>query len=148
MQIRIFSLPLPGSEKENETLNAFLRNKKILQVESEIVQSSTGSFWCFCVRYLEDTSPQRAKKVDYKELLDKESFARFMTYREIRKRVARESGIPAYFILSDKEMAELAKIKDLTLAKMKKIKGIGEGKLEKYGTYFISSSDEAHKSPD
>ena len=139
MQIRIFSLPLPGSEKENETLNAFLRSKKIIQVESEIVQSNTGSYWCFCVRYIEDYSAQKARKVDYKEILDKESFARFTTYREIRKRVAKEKNIPAYFILSDKEMAELAKINDLTLAKMKKVKGIGEGKVENYGTYFISS---------
>ncbi|MEM6632802.1 MAG: HRDC domain-containing protein [Bacteroidota bacterium] len=143
MQIRIFSIPLPGSDKETHELNTFLRSKKVLKVESELVQSGQEPFWCFCVRYVDTaSSPKKEKKVDYKEVLDADSFARFSAYRVIRKRIADEEGIPAYAVFYNNELAELAKAEKLTLAKMKKIEGIGPKRIEKYGKFFISASNE------
>jgi superfamily II DNA helicase RecQ len=60
--------------------------------------------------------------------------------REIRKRLAAEESLPAYAIFTDEELANLAKIEDLTLAKMKSVKGIGEKKIEKYGRSFLTES--------
>jgi len=141
MQIRIFSIPLPGGKELTEELNRFLRSKKILQVESQIVQDGNGAYWCFCVKYLEDISNDRPrKKVDYKEVLDKESFERFMAMREIRRKIAKDEDIPAYAVFTDNELAGVAQIKEPTLAAMKKIKGIGQKKVEKYGKFFIANS--------
>ena len=143
MQIRIFSIPIPSSETESQELNKFLRSNKILKVESELVQAGKEAFWSFCVRYLEETAKvKKEKKVDYKEVLDTDTFARFSELREIRKRIASEEGIPAYAVFYNEELAKLAKYDHLTLARMKEVKGIGEKKIEKYGKHFISSSDE------
>lgn len=76
MQVRIFTIPIIGGEALNEEMNVFLRSKKILQVESQIVQERSGAFWCFSVKYLEDQGRER-EKVDYKELLDEASFPGF-----------------------------------------------------------------------
>ena len=144
MQVRIFSLPLPGSETANEELNKFLRSKKVLQVESEIIQNERGAFWCFCIRYLEEFDrPQKRKQVDYKAVLDEASFKRFAAYREIRRKLAAEEGIPAFAVFTNEEMAEISKIELLTEEAMKKIKGIGEQKAKKYAEHFIKSRDEA-----
>lgn len=149
MQIRIFNIPIPGGEAMNEEMNVFLRSKKIMQVEDHIVQGGQGAFWCFCIKYLEDgTFSERDKaKVDYRELLDEATFKRFSALREIRKRVAKDDAVPAYAVFTDEELAELAKLTPLTVADMKKIKGIGEKKVEKYGHHFIKSMDHEKSEP-
>lgn len=139
MQIKIFNVPIPGSEEMNEEMNTFLRSKKVLSVEQQVVQSANGAFWCFCIRYVEGAVPPSRK--DYKEILNEASFQRFSRMREIRKSLSLKEGIPAYAIFTDEELSELAKIEELTLAAMKSVKGVGEKKVEKYGMHFISKPE-------
>ncbi len=140
MQIKIFTIPILGGEALNEEMNRFLRAKKVLQVESQLVQHDQGGFWSFCVRYVEQVyeSPAQKGKVDYKEVLDKASFERYSKLRELRNRLAQEEAIPAFAIFSNEELAGLAKLQRITLSNMKSIKGIGDKKVEKYGQYFVT----------
>ncbi|MEZ4775986.1 MAG: HRDC domain-containing protein [Bacteroidia bacterium] len=150
MQIRIFSIPVVGGEMLMEDLNVFLRSKKVLQIEQHMVNDPQGSIWCFCIRYVEDYSPysKTKEKVDYRKILDEESFGRFAAMREIRKKLAEQLGFPPYAIFNDEELAELAKIENLTPEAMKGIKGIGEKKVEKYGVHFIlPKKNETSQSP-
>lgn len=142
MQIKIFTIPALGGEAINEDLNAFLRTKKILQIEQELVHCAQSAVWSFCIRYIEDYSPiiKEKDKIDYKEVLGEEAFGRFAAMRETRKRIAKEEGLPAYAIFKDEELAKMAEHQDLTLANMKSIKGIGPKKLETYGQHFVKSS--------
>ncbi len=145
MQIKIFSIPIHGGEAINEEMNAFLRSKKVLQMEQQLISDRHGAVWSFCIKYVEDYSPfnKSKEKVDYKQVLDEASFERFSQLRVIRKRVSQEEAVPAYAIFTDEELAELAKTEQLTAVSMKKVKGIGEKKVEKYGQHFITkSSDE------
>lgn len=141
MQIKIFTIPIMGGEALAEDMNAFLRSKKVLQVDQHLVNQGQSAAWCFCIRYVEDQSPFRGarEKVDYKEVLDAESFERFSDFRKIRKEIAEKEGIPAFSVFTDAELAELAKIDDLSVASMKTVKGIGEKKSEKYGRFFVSN---------
>lgn len=144
MQIKIFNIPIPASEAMTEEMNVFLRSKRILQTESHIVNNGQGSFWSFCIKYLDHSSSStvnktKRKKIDYKEVLDEISFQRFARMREIRKELAKEEGIPAYAIFTDEELAGLAKIENLTPQAMQSVKGIGEKKVAKYSSYFILS---------
>ncbi|GJL84108.1 MAG: hypothetical protein DHS20C01_37420 [marine bacterium B5-7] len=147
MQIQIYTIPILGGEELNDELNRFLRSKNVLQVESQLVSCGQNAFWCFCIKYIEEKSMERGKKrVDYREVLDDDSFRRFSRMREIRKRLAQAEAIPAYAVFTDEELAEMAKLEDLTLAAMKKVKGIGQKKVEKYGGYFIPGSSQNEKS--
>lgn len=148
MQIKIFSIPIIGGEAINEDLNAFLRSKKVVQVESQLVSAGNGAFWVFCVKYSEDENSRQRERIDYREVLDESSFQRFAVMREIRRKLSREESVPAYTIFTDEELAELAKVEELTAAKMKRVKGVGEKKVERYGSYFISkAADETSESP-
>ncbi|MCO6493221.1 MAG: HRDC domain-containing protein [Phaeodactylibacter sp.] len=144
MQIKLFTIPVMGGEALNEDLNKFLRSKKILQVEQQLQDGPGGGAWCFCVKYIEDFSPfsKGREKTYYKKVLDKPAFQRFSAMREVRKRIAKEEGIPAYAVFTDAELADLAKIEDLTPGKIKGVKGIGEKKLEKYGFHFANSPED------
>jgi ATP-dependent DNA helicase RecQ len=69
-------------------------------------------------------------------VLDPESFERFSTFRKIRKEIADDEGVPAFAVFADSELAEMAKIPDLSATSMKAVRGIGEKKIEKYGRFF------------
>jgi len=142
MQIKIFSIPLLGGEAISEEMNVFLRSKKVLQVKEQLVESPReGVFWSFCIKYTDDINlaERDRSKVDYKEVLDDATFKKFSALREIRKRIANEEKIAAYLIFTDAELAEMAKMDIITDTGLKSIKGIGDKKLEKYGTQFITA---------
>ena len=114
-----------------------------MQIEKAF--SDSGAAWSFCITYLEEgfTKSKGKAKVDYKEVLDAESFDRFSQMRVIRKKIAQEEAIPAYAVFTDAELGALAKVEELSFAKMKTIKGIGEKKIEKYGKHFILGTTKA-----
>ncbi|HRD81058.1 MAG TPA: HRDC domain-containing protein [Saprospiraceae bacterium] len=140
MQFKFFSIQAPGGEHVAEELNLFLRSKKVLSVERRLVSTERGVFWHVCVEYLDEAYPAGSReKVDYKKVLDDDSFARFARFKEIRKAIAQEESVPAYAIFTDEELAGMAKVSPLDAAEMRKIKGISDKKIEKYAKRFIQS---------
>ena len=146
MQIKIYTIPLPGGEALTEDMNVFLRSKKVLEMTEHVVSSERGAHWCFCIKYLDDASNTDRQKVDYRLVLDDASFQRFSRMREIRKQLAQEGSVPAFAIFSDEELAAMAKISPLTLGAMRSVKGVGEKKVEKYGARFIDQAVTDEKS--
>ena len=143
MKIKLYTIPLQGGESLTEEMNIFLVSKKILQVENQLITNGNSSFWSFCIKYLEDNAltavqDREKPKVDYREILDEATFLRFSQMRDIRKVLAQEAAVPPYIVFLDEELAGLAKLEELTLAKMKTVKGIGDKKLEKYGQRLLN----------
>lgn len=145
MQIRIFTIPLLPDAKDVDELNHFLRSNKVIDIKKELAMVDGNSFWTFCITYMlsshnnSDTassSGNRPSKVDYKEVLDETTFARFARMRKLRKQIAESEAIPAYAVFTDAELAEMAKLEVLDTANMLKIPGIGKKKVEKYGNAF------------
>lgn len=141
MKIKFFTFPIHELSRFEEELNIFLLSHRILHVQSELVNMDQHPYWCFCIRYLDDEySPRPEKnKIDYKEVLDTESFERLTGLREIRKKVAEIENLKLYQVFTNEELAEMAKCPILTVTEMKKIKGIGEKKIEKFASYFIAN---------
>lgn len=146
MQIKIFTIPLLGGEMLIEEMNVFLRSKKILQVREHLSsQAGEGTFWCFCIKYVDDmeATERERGRVDYRELLDEATFKKFSELREIRKRVAKEDAVPAFAVFTDFELSEMAKLEMINAETLKTVKGIGEKKVAKYGVQFYSKEADA-----
>ena len=75
----------------------------------------------------------------------------FLTYKKIyrdshhcsrqhrqRKELAQQAAVPPFTIATDAQLAEMAKIKEPSLAKLGSIEGIGEARLKSYGEAFLS----------
>jgi ATP-dependent DNA helicase RecQ len=73
--------------------------------------------------------------VERKESGDKELLSRL---KELRKDLASSEKIPPYVIFHDSTLREMAENLPADKDSMKKIKGIGEHKLDKYGQQFLS----------
>jgi ATP-dependent DNA helicase RecQ len=61
----------------------------------------------------------------------------FQALRTWRAEFAREHGLPAYVILHDKTLHELATRRPASLQELSEISGIGQAKIERYGTTLL-----------
>ena len=145
MQIRIFHLPVAATDDMVEELNHFLRSQKIIDVKKELATIDGNSCWTFCITYLESNNgfaadPARLKgKVDYMKVLDPPTFELFSLFRKVRKQIADKESVPAYVVFTDQELAEMAKLPELSLQSMASLQGIGKAKIEKYGKLFCDA---------
>ncbi|MBN9536905.1 MAG: DNA helicase RecQ [Reyranella sp.] len=57
--------------------------------------------------------------------------------KALRTRLARAQNVPAYVVFSDRTLAELATHRPTTPGAMREIHGVGDAKLERYGTAFL-----------
>lgn len=65
--------------------------------------------------------------------LDVESESRYQKLRVWRKEIAEEKDLPAFVIFHDKTLKEIAAINPQSLDELRKIKGMGDKKIEDYG---------------
>jgi superfamily II DNA helicase RecQ len=138
MQFRFFRIKQDDIETSQEELNKFLRSCKVLAVHKDFDHSA--GVWCYSVEYLDDQAllSKSNGKIDYREKLTKEEFAKFRVLRECRKTLSAEDGMPPYVVFLDEHLAAFSKIDLVSLDQMKTVKGIGDQKIQKYGERFIT----------
>ena len=141
MQYRIFTINAEYASCEE--MNTFLRGRKIVEVEKHFYAMQTAAFWTFCVSYIDEIPNNQTaikkEKIDYKDVLDEKSFEKFIALREMRKDIAQKEGIPVYAVFTNEEMANIAKLDNLSLNALQSINGIGEKRVEKYGKAVIET---------
>lgn len=67
---------------------------------------------------------------------DEELFNRL---RAVRSKLAKDENVPAYVIFSDATLKEMAHEKPITSSDLLSVGGVGEHKLDKYGSYFLNA---------
>ncbi len=142
MQIKLFTIPIQAVAEQNNDLNHFLSSNKIIDIEKQLVQNTNGTFWCFYINY-EPKNSEKEKydapiRIDYRNVLSVEEFKTFDKLRSIRKQLAKEDAVSAFVVATDAELAEIARLSEINLSNLKKIKGFGEQKIEKYGKKIIA----------
>lgn len=71
--------------------------------------------------------------------MDNENKDLFEELRILRKRLADQQAIPAYIVLSDKTLHQIAIQQPTTVEEFGNVSGIGEYKKEKYGKEFVET---------
>jgi ATP-dependent DNA helicase RecQ len=57
--------------------------------------------------------------------------------RTVRKRIADENDVPAYVVFSDKTLKDMCAKVPKTPAEFRQVHGVGDAKLEAYGSIFL-----------
>ena len=57
--------------------------------------------------------------------------------RELRSRLAKEAGLPAYVIFHDATLKEMVRLRPGSLGQLAELHGVGQKKLESYGAVFL-----------
>ena len=70
------------------------------------------------------------------EGVDRELFEHL---RELRKRIAAERGVPAFVILGDNTLRELASVRPSTSQSLRRVRGIGDHKMADFGSRLLEA---------
>ncbi len=147
MQLKHFMIQATGDEAAEEALNRFLRGHQVLEVRQEFVANGAYSAWYVAVRsaHTQETRAAAGSKraaVDYKEILDPETFDRFAELRRRRKAIAEAEGIPVFAVFSNEELAGIAGLENPAPQDLRAIKGIGVKKVERFGARILTPANE------
>lgn len=143
MQLKFFTFTILEASIIEEQINKFMRSVRVLEIKREVVIEGATAYWVICILYVStnDPDPVVKNKTDYKELLSEDEFKIFSRLRKVRKLIAEEDAVPAFAVFSDQELSEISKLSEITTSSIKKIKGIGNRKIEKYGQKFCELAD-------
>jgi|LakMenEpi03Aug12_release.lakeMendotaPanAssembly.Ray.scaffolds.fasta_scaffold172111_2 superfamily II DNA helicase RecQ len=140
MPIKLFSVPALDPAAGEHEVNAFCAQQRVVSIERRLVTVHDRPVWCFCIEYLQSSSPQGAhaagdfrSRVDYRLVLNDDDFRVFSKLRELRKAVAEEEKAPVFTIFTNEQLAAMARQRPTSLAELQRIDGIGEGKAGRYG---------------
>jgi ATP-dependent DNA helicase RecQ len=146
MKYAVFTVNI--KHPDTDELNIFLNRHRIVNVSKKFIQDDSSSYWTFLIEYIEKQGmPEKQKagkksNIDYREILSEDDFKRFAALRDLRKTVAEKDSIPVYNIFNNAQLAEMVTRNILTLENMRRIPGIGESKMEKYGDLFLKKLQE------
>ena len=144
MQIKLFTMPTFGGEAVEEELNKFLRSHRILQLERHFV-AEQGGYWAMLVEYADgdpvaEAPPQgRGQRKDPTTGMADEVKARFNPYRDVRKELAAQRGIPPYLVFTNEELASLAQLPVLNEETARGLKGIAPQRMKDYIAFFFDN---------
>ncbi len=142
MKHRFFTIPALHLQPAEDELNAFIAGHRVVQVEKQFVVDGANSYWSLCVTWTEQAAPlkekgARARRVDYKELLNDDDFMLFSRLRELRGRLAEAQGVPAYHVFTNEQLAAMAQKRVSSRTALAEIDGIGKARIEKYSQAFL-----------
>lgn len=88
----------------------------------------------------------RSARVAADELSDQDKTL-FESLSALRRRLAREQGVPAYIIFHDQTLMAMARERPAAMAEMQMINGVGDSKLARYGEVFLAEIQAAGEAP-
>ena len=146
--MRLFTLTLDnvlGAFDDTE-LQTFVKDKEVLSIRDHFFVKDETPYLVVLVTYhsphpesKEPSARTQAgeNKEKWKEILEEADWPLFNTLRDWRNGLAREEGIPAYVICTNRQLAEIAHRRPPSLHKLASIEGMGKAKLERYGEKIL-----------
>jgi len=81
---------------------------------------------------------QRAERSTRSLSIEAHETPLWQTLRDLRAKLAREQGVPAYVIFHDATLLQMLREQPQTIDQMSAISGVGAAKLERYGEDFLA----------
>ena len=131
----------PGEAQDG--LNRFLSSHRVVAVDQHF--DMAHSAWAVAVDYVDGSAPDQSglssgkPRVDYREVLDPETFTVFAALRTKRKELADREGVPAYVIVTNEQMAQIARLRAASLDDLKQVAGLGENRVRRYGRALLEA---------
>ena len=128
-KLQFFWIPAYGGGQEQDLLNQFLGQHRVIQLEKHFCQDPSG--WAISVEWTEgEVAPAEAAragapKIDYREVLDPETFQIYAALRLWRKERGLQLGVPVYNIATNQQLAAIAEQRITTRSALQELPGFG-----------------------
>ncbi len=144
MPYAFFWVPVVDHATEVNALNKFLSSHAVVSLTKEFVSApDLRPGWSFCIEWVqgegEPATTRRSKgKVDYREILDADTFTIFAAIRAWRKEIATAEGVPLYSVMTNEQMARIATDRICSKSGLEAVDGFGASRMRKYGDALLS----------
>lgn len=151
MPYQFFSIVLPDVGNMAEELNSFLSTHRIIDKHWETVLRDGVPYQVCRVEYVKDgrypqdnstsgsSFSRKPAQVDYREVLSEDDFRVFDELRKARKKLAESEKVDAFMVFTNAQLAEMVTSHADSMEALKKIKGVGDAHLTKYGNPILEA---------
>jgi len=139
MSIEIITLPFSDDIQgfDPAPLESLYRRADVLELTPRFFTRHGRPYWTILARVkLRPAPEERARgeqSVRWTEKVAPQDHGLFQGLREWRARIADVRGVPAYVVLTNRQLAEICTARPGTLAALGTIAGVGPSRLKKYG---------------
>lgn len=139
MKVKIFTIRLTENELEidQNSLNDFLEMVDFKKSSTQFVESENDCYWSVLVHYEENSKVKVDEPKQEIELSEREQLI-FQNLKQWRTEKATELGFKNFMICHNSELLNVAIHKPDSISQLRKIKGFGEVKSDKYGDDIIA----------
>lgn len=135
-------MDLATGKFEDRELSEFQMDKDVIEVSEHFLVHEKMPTIILVLHYRDlpndaRRAPQDARK-DWRSELDSDGKKIYDELRLWRGRKAKREGMPPYLILNNRELAELAMRRPISITKLREINGIGEAKSARWGEEILS----------
>ena len=142
MPFKFFTVPIQNARRPRRSSTGFSAVHRVLAVDRRWVEQGATSFWSFCVDYLEHAAGSGTASSGRRRVREGglQGGAESRGVRGLRP-VARAAqgdraaeAVPVYTIFTNEQLAQMVQSRATTKAALEKIAGVGDARIEKYGT--------------
>jgi len=139
MKVKVFTIRLTENELEidQNCLNDFLEMVIFKKSSTQFVELENDCYWSVLVHYEETSELKSEDSKQEIELSEREQII-FQNLKKWRAEKASELGFKSFMICHNSELMNVAIHKPESINQLRKIKGFGEVKSDKYGDDIIA----------
>ena len=145
MRCKIFTVPLESEEAldRERKLNDFLVATNVKRVFASLANQPAGPMWSVLFFY-EDGAQETSKTsaspdvtMDPCAPLTREQVKSIVALKRWRADQAALEGVPLYMVAQNKWLEEMVRMPVRTLDDLKKLRGLGDWRVQKYGAKIL-----------
>ena len=140
VKLKVFTLQFASGTFDDAPLREFIADKEVISFCEHFFVHEATPYLTLIVAYrmMEKDGPRRSRtKPDPRAELQAEEKQAYDALRVWRAERAKAEGIPPYMIASNKQLATMIKMRARSLTALRRIEGIGEAKIAKYGEEIL-----------
>ncbi len=148
MKLKVFTLRFDdslGAFDESE-LRAFVEDqdnpREVIDVSEHFFVHERRPTWALLVSYRDVPRPgsshRQTPRKDYRADLDDSAKTLFDELKSWRAKSCKREGLPPYLICTNRQMADIARSRPDSLAKLLEINGLGDAKVGRWGEEILA----------
>ena len=140
MKVKVFTIRLSENELEidQNSLNDFLESVAFKKSSTQFVELENESYWSVLVHYEDDEKEVKVTESKSENDLTEREQLIYKNLKQWRAEKASEFGFKNFMICHNSELLNVAIQKPESINQLRKIKGFGEVKSDKYGDDIIA----------
>lgn len=146
MRIKILTLSFSSKLQDFDTkaLDYFVADKEIHGIENHFFSHNQQPYLTLIIHYYAPSlpkttgdSPKNSSENDPRKQLSEEQWPLYETLRQWRNERSKSDGVPNYQVFKNQVLVDLVKKRPDSINQLKEVSGIGQAKVEKYGSELL-----------